>query len=74
MPPRLRLTFMKTAASVSASQFLSSWSGNVPGRMVSTSSASTSGSPAAAADADTDVTPGTMTHVKRSLSRLCMCM
>ncbi len=51
---------------MSASLRLSSSTGSVPGRIVSTSSPWTSGVPVAADAALTDVTPGTMTASNRS--------
>lgn len=58
----VRPSFITTAESVAARRAVSSSSGSVPGRIVSTSSASTSGVPRRAAAALTDVTPG-MTSV-----------
>ena len=63
-----------TAASVSASRRSSSSAGSVPGRMVSTWSPWTRGVAIAADAALTDVTPGTITASKRSVSRVCICM
>ncbi len=65
---------MITAASLSASRRVSSAVGSVPGRIDSTSSPCTSGVAIAAEAALTEVTPGTITASKRSVSRVCMCM
>ncbi len=59
---KVRPSFMTTAESVAASRAVSSSSGSVPGRIVSTSSASASGVPRRAAAALREVTPG-MTSV-----------
>ncbi len=59
---KVRPSFITTAASVDARRAVSSSSGRVPGRIVSTSSASASGLPRRAAAALMEVTPG-MTSV-----------
>ena len=59
---------------MSANLRLSSSTGRVPGIIVSTSSPWTRGVPVAADAALTEVTPGTITASKRSVSRVCMCM
>ncbi len=71
---KVRPSFITTAESVAARRAVSSSSGRVPGRMVSTSSPSTSGVPSRAAAALTEVTPGITSVAYRSASRLCMCM
>ena len=65
---------MITAASVSARRRASSLTGSVPGSTDNTSSPVASGVPIAAEAALTDVTPGTITALKRSANRVCMCM
>ena len=55
---KVRPSFITTAESVEARRAVSSSSGSVPGRIVSTSSPSTSGVPSRAAAALTEVTPG----------------
>ena len=65
---------MITAASASVSRRDSSSTSMVPGRIDSTCSPVTSGVEIAADAALTEVTPGTITALKRSVSRVCICM
>ncbi len=57
--PKVRPSFITTAASVSASRLASSGAGSVPGSTVSTSSRCTRGRPSTAEAAPTELTPGT---------------